>query len=332
MPRRGRGNRQQQEPVPAREQVQRRPANPPTPPLPNPAQQNPLQEVLAELRQLARQQQSCLEETAALRQQNAALQSQVNALAANAAAAPAIEPIAAQAHAARTHSEPLGPGSHLASYLTGEIPVDLHVDDKVKNRVWGNEAIDMALMLNKDDPLFHDLRQHLTQQEEKGTLFHVRLSESRWTAAWNIFQSIYMKRHPTVASGLAIHFQQVQKLMAAKGDWRGYDIGVRRMIQQGLQQWGTPNPTLYAEARLRFLSAPQPKQAGKVGDQVPLSYCIDYHKRNACNKGKQCRYKHVCYICQAGVHRAAGCWGPKGSSAEQSFRSDNPQQNQKPRF
>lgn len=104
--------------------------------------------------------------------------------------------------------------------LSGELlPVDYHLDDKLRHRIWSNEAIDLSLVLNKDDPMYKDLHK-LVADSAEGTASHVLLNEHRWISAWNIFQSIYTRRHPQSASGLSVHFQQVHKLMARKDDWR----------------------------------------------------------------------------------------------------------------
>ena len=67
--------------------------------------------------------------------------------------------------------------------------------------------------------------------------------------------AIYFQKHPRAAKGVVrgggwgggggicmpVHFQQVLRLMARRGDWRDDNLIYRRLVQQGWQQWEEPN-------------------------------------------------------------------------------------------
>ncbi|XP_070204476.1 uncharacterized protein [Littorina saxatilis] len=219
--------------------------------------------------------------------------------------------------------------------LTGEgpkptVPVDLFVEDKIKQRIWTNEAIDMALLVKGEEGPSYDVT--ITKSTE-GPSLQIRdspqkastLSESRWMAAWNIFTAIYVQKFSAAGQGLAVHFQQVQLLMQEKGDWRGYDRSFRRMVQQGLKTWGASCPELYTTARLKFIQSVQnaplrcdsPADGNRWNAGAPKGYCLNFHVKGSCTLNR-CRYKHACFHCQNGEHPAISC--PEAKQADQSFR------------
>ncbi|XP_070204771.1 uncharacterized protein [Littorina saxatilis] len=202
------------------------------------------------------------------------------------------------------HATPDGPAANLARSITGEkshfVPVDLFIDDKLKTRIWSQEAIDLATLVKGEDHGSYDIT---ISKSADGPSFSIRdapnkatvLSESSWTAAWNIYAAIYTQRFPTAMQGLAVHFQQVQQLMLERGDWRGYDRAFRRMVQQGLQQWGVASPALYTSARLKFVhgamaaphhSGDSPAAVWQRGgrNRAPKGFCYEFHLKNSCNK------------------------------------------------
>lgn len=314
-----------------------RTANPTPPPESAPSD---LAAILAEVRKMGERQEVFQRQTqaaiTALQQDNAALQQENTRLRGAA-------PQAAASQFSDMPPTPQQPVASLVRHITGERPspvmrVDLFVDPKLKQRVWAHEAIDLALLLKGGEgDTAYDVT--ITKSQEGPSLRisdapqrSSNLTESKWIKAWNIFSSIYLQVFPECGQGLAVHFQQVQQLMQERGDWRSYDRSFRRAVQEGLQQWGQMNPTLYVSARLKFVHSAQavPQQrdgtapaAVNVGGkkvQPPRGYCFGYHLKAKCHT-KKCRYKHACFQCNAGEHPAINCDAVQ--KQEQSFPAEN---------
>ncbi|XP_070185637.1 uncharacterized protein [Littorina saxatilis] len=293
--------------------------------------------VLAEMRQMAEQAQK---DIAALTQDNQRLREAAARCPDTVSPAPG----SATAFTSDHYAMPDGPAANLARSITGEkshfVPVDLFVEDKLKARIWAQEAIDLATLVKGEDHGSYDIT---ISKSADGPSFSIRdapnkanvLSEASWTAAWNIYAAIYTQRFPTAMQGLAVHFQQVQQLMLEKGDWRGYDRAFRRMVQQGLQQWGVASPALYTSARLKFvhgaMAAPHHRgdspaavwqRGGRNG--APKGFCYDFHLNNSCKyTAAQCRYKHLCYKCKTGDHPASQCTASGDSQSKMPFPRDS---------
>ena len=324
------------------------------PPAPGQAEA-PLTAVLAELKQLAAKQEQLQQEVAAAnaaRQQDSLqLRAEMLQLQASGQQQPMVldlehapvRPAAStqpEGSTAALNNPELQP--ELASYITGErepfVPVDLHIDDKLKNRIWANEAIDMALLVKGGESVSVGLQ---ITKSTQGSLVQIAevpqkasfLSESQWLAAWNIFGAIYLQRHPGEAPKLAVHFQQVQKLMQLKADWRGYDTAIRRMIQQGRQRWGQHNPSIFTDARLKFITT-QGFQAGGQNQRsrfpVPQGFCFAFGQNQKCLR-RSCIFKHSCAHCGA-PHATLTCGKgleKKAGVPNQPFRGYAPGKNAK---
>ena len=107
-------------------------------------------------------------------------------------------------------------------------PVDLHMDSKLKARVWASEAIDFrSLTKGHKGPKY--VPKVVSGETGPQWTFEVAsqsdrpLSAEVWAEAWNIFLAIYVQRHPQAIGGLTLHYQKVQELMTLGGDWASYD-------------------------------------------------------------------------------------------------------------
>ena len=228
----------------------------------------------------------------------------------------------------------IAPAAQICQDLTGirqmGVPVDLFIDDKTKQKIWENEAIDLAVLVKK--------AKLKTGDDECGEPDIAELKCREWDDAWNIFQAIYLKKytHQSYKDGLATHKQYVSQLMS-KGNWAAYDIQFRRMVQKGLCVWGEMCAPLYTSAYLAGArDTPQahlPKKnqnPGKKSHSVPRGWCIDYHHRGACNRSN-CLFSHLCHHCHK-EHSAKMCptpgqangKGPKPQGQNQSFRKGGP--------
>ena len=216
-------------------------------------------------------------------------------------------------------------GQELARDITGDIsqspptiiPVDLHVSDRTRAKIWANEAIDMGSLLhgNKEPTdvkiLYSDGQSNVTMVNQKQS----NMSEDEWREAFNIFRAVFVKKFKDNA-GLCIHEKKVVQLMRKKGDWRHYDLTYRQMIQKGLIQWGQMPEGHYSECLLRNVQVGNtknfPKQnpskpSSTMGPFIPVGFCRRFHKGLNCERGTNCKYKHLCPQCGKGVHPQKEC-------------------------
>jgi hypothetical protein len=187
-----------------------------------------------------------------------------------------------------------------------QLPVDLHLDDNTRARIWAGEAVDFRLLLPQQ-PKDKD------GKEEKRPIL-----EWEWVRAFNVFCAVYLDKKD-VHRALAAHMGNVMELMQKKGDWRGYDTRFRLAIQGGFMGWGDFNPGLFTEARLEV-----PRNGDKgvkggapygKGTPIPRSFCYPFHNQGVCAR-RECRFKHFCFKC-GDKHSILAC------TQTESFRSSD---------
>ena len=135
------------------------------------------------------------------------------------------------------------------------------------------------------------------------------MSEDEWRSAWAIYRSICAEKFSEAASliqtvkGMAIHESKVSNMMKQKGDWKGYDMAYRRLIQKNLIKWGQVAEGLYSEHLFSKIHIEQKQKGVKqtFGPSkqpfvpCPKGFCVRYHKGQC--KRDNCKYKHSCFIC-----------------------------------
>jgi hypothetical protein len=128
--------------------------------------------------------------------------------------------------------------SALASSITGErvVPVHLHIESKLKQRILAHEAVEMAALLKKETgPQAKAIRVAYGENGEfllsEAVTQAAALTILSWVRAWNIFVSIYGAAYPHKLAGLTSHFQLVLQLAEDGGDWCGFDVLTCRMIK-----------------------------------------------------------------------------------------------------
>ena len=97
------------------------------------------------------------------------------------------------------------------------IPVDIHVPDKIRQKILQDEFVDFAILLQRQKG---DMVYNLAVDSQSGQPNLVlapqskktKLPFTRWVEAWNIFVCMYVTGHPEnihLTPALAQHFQVV---------------------------------------------------------------------------------------------------------------------------
>ena len=222
----------------------------------------------------------------------------------------------------------------LASEITGE-RVDLFISDKMKQKIWAHEAINLALLLKEEKVSYRfemsesDNGPSILVSEKEATASNI--GKNQWISAWNIFSAIYLERYPGLVGGLATHFKYVMELMEVGADWKGYDLAFRKMIEGGMVSWGSMAVGIFAKHHLRrptqqnnqTPNRQENANAKKKGNYVPPGWCRDFHSKGKCSRNS-CPYNHTCHKCKTGNHPALKCTINKKDSeakdTDQSFR------------
>ena len=126
------------------------------------------------------------------------------------------------------------------------VPVDLHVPDKICQKILQDEFVDFAILLQQQkgdmvyilavDSQSGQPNLMLAPQSKK-----TKLPFTRWIEAWNIFVCMYVKGHPENAHltpALAQHFRVVCDHFHKGQNWEYYDSQFHLLREKGRVQWG----------------------------------------------------------------------------------------------
>jgi hypothetical protein len=130
------------------------------------------------------------------------------------------------------------------------MPIDFHVPMKVKQQVWDNDFIDLALLLNKSSMSAPSSSYSLSVKdgvpllsESKGKMGPKITSVLEWVEAFEIYIAVFVQKKPQDACRLLKHSQIVRELAKLGGDWKFYDEQFRLLGQCGAIPWGKFIPT-----------------------------------------------------------------------------------------
>ena len=196
-------------------------------------------------------------------------------------------------------------------------PLDYLVPQKVKDKIWAKEYIELSTLLNEED---QEMELQINSQSAKPTFTLVPKTRrtintvARWVKAFNCYTAVYARKWPEEVPGLLKHAEIVMGLADDNANWRSYDKNFRKLHANGLEKYGQINVDLYlSSARTPFrgyskwgdsgkdTKSPRENAKGKV--RHPAGYCFVYHNDKKCFG---CDFKHDCYQCE-GRHPVSKC-------------------------
>ena len=256
------------------------------------------------------------------------------------------------------NSNPSHSHNALGYTLTSQIrPLDLHVDPKLKAKIWGREFVNLFSLLPTSPVEVID--QNITLDEE-GKLAILKEKKGKistiasWNEAWRIYITVAIQnpafsvdKGGSTAIELIQYMNHINALHAQGADWAYYDECFRRDAQFSPTLFSTVDHTLVLDSSRRGSQAvtgraatrnpgrttsyqaplagsttPNPRIAEAKQKlaryQIPVGYCLTYLAGLSCTY-KECRYYHACPWCQT-PHTASQCPQPSFKSNQ---RTDN---------
>ena len=204
-------------------------------------------------------------------------------------------------------------------------PIDLKVTEKQRQKIWNNQFLELASLL---DPQIHS-EVELTIVSEPGEPLHFAPSKNlktinnlgQWCSAFEIFICVYCQKFPTHVTALLTYMNNVKTLAHRNGDYLTYDREFRMMKESMYLPWELVHTGLWLECRDSGKntknSNSKPKNSGNSdsfrgkqssGKQTrhPFGYCFRYHSFGKCGRSS-CSYKHACYQCNDEKHSITRC-------------------------
>ena len=221
-------------------------------------------------------------------------------------------------------------------------PIDLKVPDKIRQKIWSNQYIDLSVLL---DPTQHQSCS-LTIISDPGEPIRfgpaskpkVISALGQWCSAFEIFITVYCQKYPEALSSLMTYMNSIKSLNHKGGDYLNYDQEFRYLKQSTNMSWDTIHTGLWLEYRdTTRMRSQQNKNKGSnnnnnsfrppnssnkpsQGKQHPYGYCFRFHTFGKCGRNS-CRFNHGCYICNDEGHSYIRC--PKQANTKTANSTSN---------
>ena len=192
------------------------------------------------------------------------------------------------------------------------LPVDAHVTDKLREKIWKDEYIDFGSLLA--NPAYANRYQLAVQNPESGPLPSLCIEPitkaKKITSIESWLNCFHTRQFPHEAPALMKYCDTVQDLAVRGHNWKYYDENFRflRQAHCSALPWDQIHDELWLKSNQvtqprPFQTTSQGRVPGKV-DTTPKGYRFRFHKGRKCAPG--CAYKHQCYKCE-GSHPVSNC-------------------------
>lgn len=198
----------------------------------------------------------------------------------------------------------------------GTDDISCHVPAQICQKIWADQYININILLKGAMELQGLCSGGVVHVTNKGFL-ESRTFDSRpeltkdkvpniekWTDAFLIFTSIYLKKHPSKAQELLQYMNIIREAASrssASFAWRSYDEAFRVRQASDLQSWGKINPDLW----LRLMSSTTHVRS-ETPQPATKANCLDFNN-GFCNF-YPCRFTHACSHCGGTNHGRASCF------------------------
>lgn len=248
------------------------------------------------------------------------------------------------------------PSSQVGRYapqikVSDGIPLGATIPQKVKEKIWGDEFIDMNVLSPhyECDPFSLLITNKKFSIINNNNRNKMPLSISQWTTAFFVFMDIYIEKRPEEARQLLKYGHNIREMHDLYGDepWRLYDERFRRLRESVQLSWGKIVDELYTKAAnacnnphnhsFRPQSSFRPSHYNSTlnkyrtdtqttaGFQPTLlqkvKTCIFFNRGQPCRK--PCPYKHICHFCkgpharyQCSEYKAQAIQGPNNQNTQ----------------
>ena len=214
----------------------------------------------------------------------------------------------------------------VSGLTASSLPIHAHVPQKLKNKIWADEFIELGSLLKTAHNRRPDYSLSIQPATGEGepmfsvaSKAHTELkSFPQWNRAFEIFMSVYLSKPSKVdqAPNLLKYVQTVRNLSERGGDWQAYDEAFRSMRVINGWGWDWVHWELWMNAaqsshsshslhsKAGYANSPfHGKERTRPSPQEKL--CFGFNRGEPCYTDP-CIYKHSCKNC-GGRHPSSKC-------------------------
>ena len=213
----------------------------------------------------------------------------------------------------------------------GAEDISSHVPTQLCKKIWAHEYINISLLLKGSvelQDLFSSGVVHLTGKGhlEARPVVNTKdkvTSIEKWTDAFLIFASIYLKRFPSKTQEILQYMNIIREAASrsATFTWRSYDEQFRLRQESEVESWGKINSDLWLRLMTSStVTAPQASttsntsSTSKLDPTRVIGTCFDFND-GFCPRF-YCKFKHVCSNCNNPNHGRVTCFRQASSASD----------------
>lgn len=197
-----------------------------------------------------------------------------------------------------------------------------HVPAQICKKIWEHQYINLSLLL-KGNVELQDLCSggliHITDQgtiESRPKITKDKVPNiDKWTDAFHIFMSIYLKKYPSKCQELLQYMTIIREAASRSNSlsWRTYDEQFRLRQAHDVQSWGKLNSDLWLRVMSGGFATSTTNLASQSALQQTKGTCYDFNK-GTCS-WNPCRFIHACSNCGGKNHARVTCFKLQGSES-----------------
>lgn len=198
-----------------------------------------------------------------------------------------------------------------------------HVPHQLCQKIWSHQYINLNLLLKGNVELQDFCSGGLLHITDKGqietrpkTVKEKVTTIEKWTDAFLIFTSIYLKRYPDKTQDLLQYMNIIREAAARSSSlsWRTYDEQFRLRQSTNPQPWGKLNSDLWLRVMTVSSASTQLESL-----RVSKAHCLDFN--NGFCPYNPCKFTHTCSNCGGSNHGRQTCFKLVTTNTPHFFRA-----------
>lgn len=215
--------------------------------------------------------------------------------------------------------------SNTSSFTSVALPLHATVNQKVKERIWANEFVELSTVFSDDVKLASQVSLNFTDTGASvSTNSRKRfITIEQWTDLFAKYASVFRVKYTDSSEALAKYSDTVRFIAKSNGNWHFYDSEFRKLRQSMNLPWGMIQHELYFKALIQkpsFRRKPEFQNSSDSGNAK--KFCFKFNRGEHCNG---CSYQHACSFCGGTNHAVFRCY-KKSNQGKRGQQSESGQQ------
>ena len=212
--------------------------------------------------------------------------------------------------------------------------LDRKLSQSLMQDIWEDNFVDLELLLDKKEDPNAPMVFKSVQTDHLGEIIQVMKPKppkvitdiDQWSRAFDIYISMYTRKHHYQTHNLLTYSNKVKELAAKGGDFLRYDEEFRKMRARYGTPWETPDLELWVDCHQAALTSQvisiinslnkntninlpfRPPTSNDTPDSPkklrhPTGACYTFHNVGRCGRAS-CKFSHICYTPGCGQHHS----------------------------